>query len=67
MNRIKEVLEERGIKQVWLSERLGKSFNTVNGYVQNRQQPRLEILAEIAKLLNVDIKDLIVSTKEDNK
>ena len=59
MNRIKEVLEEKGIKQVWLAEKLGKSFNTVNGYVQNRKQPRLEILHEIAKILNIDIKDLV--------
>jgi len=51
MNRIKEVLEEKGIKQTWLAERLGKSYNMVNGYVQNRQQPRLEVLFEIAKIL----------------
>ncbi|MGO2357204.1 helix-turn-helix domain-containing protein [Mesonia sp.] len=63
MNRIKEVLKEKGIKQVWLAEQLGKSFNTLNGYVQNRHQPSLEVLAEIAKILNVDIKELIVSTK----
>ena len=50
MNRIKEVLEEKGIKQTWLSEKLGKSYNMVNGYVQNRQQPRLEVLYEIANL-----------------
>ena len=59
MNRIKEVLEEKGIKQVWLAERLGKSFNTVNGYVQNRTQPSLEVLYEIAKILNVDPKELL--------
>lgn len=63
MNRIKEVLKERGITQKWLAERLGKSYNMVNGYVQNRQQPRLEILFEIAKILSVDVKDLI---KEEN-
>jgi transcriptional regulator with XRE-family HTH domain len=34
----------------------------VNGYVQNRQQPRLEILYEIAKILEVNVKDLL---KED--
>ncbi len=44
MNRIKKVLEEKGIKQTWLAEQLGKSYNMVNGYVQNRQQPRLEVL-----------------------
>ena len=59
MNRIKEVLDEKGIKQIWLAEKLGKSFNTVNSYVQNRQQPRLEILGEIAKILEVNLKDLI--------
>ena len=63
MNRIKDVLEEKGIKQKWLAEKLGKSFNSVNSYVQNRQQPRLEVLNEIAEILDVDIKDLIVSSK----
>jgi len=59
MNRIKEVLEEKGIKQKWLAEQLGKSYNMVNGYVQNRQQPRLEVLYRIAKILNVNVKDLL--------
>lgn len=59
MNRIKEVLKEKGIKQIWLADKLGKSFNTVNSYVQNRQQPRLEVLGEIAKILDVNLKDLI--------
>lgn len=63
MNRIKEVLKEKGIKQIWLAEKLGKSYNMVNGYVQNRQQPRLEVLNDIAEILNVDIKDLIISKK----
>jgi len=64
MNRIKEVLEEKGIKQTWLAERLGKSYNVVNGYVQNRQQPRLEVLYEIAKILGVEAKDLLIERKE---
>jgi putative transcriptional regulator len=59
MNRIKEVLKEKGKKQIWLAEQLGKSYNMVNAYVQNRQQPRLEVLFEIAHILNVDVKDLI--------
>ena len=63
MNRIKEVLEERGIKQTWLAERLGKSFCIVNSYVCNRRQPSLEVLFEIAKILNVDPKELIDSWK----
>lgn len=64
MNRIKEVLEAKGIKQVWLAEKLGKSFNTVNGYVQNRNQPSLEVLYEIANILSVNPKDLL-DTKDN--
>lgn len=63
MNRIKEVLDERGIKQTWLAEQLGKSFNMVNSYVKNRRQPSLETLYKIADILKVDVKDLIISKK----
>ena len=61
MNRIKEVLEEKWIKQTWLAERLGKSFSIVNAYVCNRRQPSLELLFEIARLLQVDPKELIAT------
>jgi ribosome-binding protein aMBF1 (putative translation factor) len=64
MNRIKEVMDEKGIKQTWLSEKLGKSYSQVNGYVQNRHQPRLEVLFEIAKLLEVSPKELIVDNSK---
>ena len=67
MNRIKAVLEDKGIKQTWLAEQLGKSYNMVNGYVQNRQQPRLEVLYEIAKILNVEVKELLVDLKTDKQ
>lgn len=66
MNRIKQVLEEKGIKQTWLAEKLGKSYNMVNAYAQNRKQPRLETLMEIAEILDVDVKELIISNKEKN-
>ena len=64
MNRIKEVLNEKGIKQTWLAEKLGKSFNMVNAYVQNRRQPSLEVLYKIAGLLNVEAKDLLVTNNK---
>ena len=64
MNRIKQVLGKKGIKQIWLAARLGKSYNMVNSYVQNRQQPRLEVLNNIAKILDVDVVELIVSSKK---
>jgi putative transcriptional regulator len=59
MNRIKQVMEDKGIKQTWLSEQLGKSYSQVNGYVQNRHQPRLEVLFQIAEILEVEVKTLI--------
>ena len=65
MNRIKEVLDEKGIKQIWLADQLGKSYNMVNGYVQNRQQPRLEVLYQIAEILEVSVKELLVEKNKD--
>lgn len=65
MNRIKEVLEEKGIKQKWLAEQLGKSYNMVNSYIQNRQQPRIEVLFDIARILNVEAKDLLTEMNND--
>jgi putative transcriptional regulator len=64
MNRIKEVLVHKGIKQKWLAEKLGKSYNMINSYVQNRRQPSLSALYKIADILNVDVKDLIKSNKK---
>lgn len=64
MNRIKKVLEEKGIKQKWLAEKLGKSYNMVNSYVKNRQQPRLEVLYKIAEILEVDAKELLVDSNK---
>ena len=55
MNRIKEVLEEKGIKQTWLAEKIGKSFSQTNAYVCNRRQPSIELLYEIASLLGLSL------------
>jgi putative transcriptional regulator len=66
LNRIYEVVE-KGIKQVWLSEKLGKSYNMVNAYVLKSQQPRLEILMNIAEILDIDVKELIFSNKIETK
>jgi len=59
MNRIKDVLEEKGIKQIWLSELLGRSYNMVKSFVQNRRQPSIECLYKIAEILNVSAKELL--------
>ena len=59
MNRIKEVLKEKGIKQTWLAKKLDKSYNMVNSYVQNRRQPNLSILFRISEILDVNVCELI--------
>ena len=63
MNRIKEVLEQKGKKQVWLAKELGKSYNMVNSYAQNRRQPSIELLYEIGEILKIDAKELLISSK----
>ena len=63
MNRIKEVLEEKGIKQIWLAEKLDKSYNMVNSYAQNRRQPSIEDLYRIAEILDVEAKELLLDKK----
>lgn len=62
MNRIKEVLKQKGIKQIWLAEQLEKSYNMINSYAQNRRQPSLEDLYKIAEILEVQAKDLLIET-----
>jgi len=67
VNRIKEILEEKGIKQTWLAEKLNKSYNMINAYSQNRRQPSLEDLFRISEILDVDVRLLIKSTKNNKK
>ena len=64
MNGIKELLEEKGIKETWLTDKLGKRYNMVNIYFQNRQQPKLEVLYSIAEILEVDVKVFLRSNKK---
>ncbi len=67
MNCIKQILDNQGRSQRWLADKLGKSYNMINAYVQNRQQPRVETLYEIAEILSVDVKELLVSNKMELK
>ena len=66
LNRIRIVLEDKGISQTWLVKKLGRSFSTINAYVCNRTQPNLTTLLEISQLLSVDMKELITNEKERN-
>ncbi len=56
INRIKEVLTQKRVKQTWLAEKLGKSFAIVSSYVCNRRQPSLELLFQIAEILQGESK-----------
>ena len=62
-NRIKLVLVEYKKTGTWLAEQLGVSVTTTRCWCSNTVQPDLATLAKIASLLNVDIKDLLISTK----
>lgn len=64
LNRIKVVLVEKGKTGKWLADELGKSTCTVSKWCQNTIQPDLNTLDRISKLLDVDIKNLLVSNKE---
>ena len=64
INRIKVVLVEEGRTNKWLAEKLAKNTSTVSRWCTNEMQPSLETLVEIAAVLNVDVKDLLVSTKK---
>lgn len=63
MNRIKEALDAKGITQTELANRLGKTFNMVNLYSTNKVQPPIPVLYQIANILDVDVRELLVSNK----
>ena len=65
INRIKVVLVEHKRTNKWLAEQLGKDPATVSKWCTNTSQPGLETLLQIAGVLDVDVKDLLHSTKED--
>ncbi len=64
MNRIKEILKEQGRSQTWLAEQIGKSYNVVTNYCNNHSQPSIPILNSISEVLDVDVRELLVSTKQ---
>lgn len=63
INRIKAVLAEKSKTNKWLAEQLDKDQATVSKWCTNKAQPGLETLTDIAKCLDVDIRELIVRTK----
>ncbi len=63
MDRIKEVLEAKGISKTELANRLGQTFNMGNMYASNKVQPPIPVLYQIADVLNVDVRDLLIPNK----
>ena len=63
INRLKVVLVEQKKTGKWLAEQLGKDPSTVSQWCSNKMQPSLEILIQIAGLLDIDVRELIVNTK----
>ena len=63
LNRLKVVLAEQKKTGKWLAERLGKDTSTVSKWCSNKMQPSLEMLMRIAEVLDVDIRELIITTK----
>jgi putative transcriptional regulator len=63
MNRIKEILKHQGRSQAWLAEKVGKSYVVVTNYCNNKTQPSILVLKKVAEVLEVDVRELLVSTK----
>lgn len=63
INRLKEILVIREISQKEFANVIGKSVNTINSICNNKSQPHLKDLRKMALILNMDIRELLVSTK----
>lgn len=67
INKIKEVLKAQGRTQIWLAEKINRSYVVVTNYCNNNAQPSLEVLRKIANVLDVDIRELLVPTKAEKQ
>jgi len=65
LNRLKVVLVEQKRTGKWLAEKLGKNEATVSRWCTNESQPSLETLFAIAKALNVNVRELLISNKNN--
>ena len=65
MNRIKAVPAEKQRTNRWLAEQMGKSENTISRWCSNKSQPSIAQLQEIANLLDVDVRVLLKSQKDN--
>jgi len=64
VNKIKEILEAQGRTQTWLAKQIEKSYVVVTNYCNNNKQPSIPLLYEIAKTLDVDVRELLKPSKK---
>lgn len=64
LNRLKAVLADAGLTNKWLAEQLGKDSVTISKWCTNTTQPDLQTLSKISDLLNIDIRELLVSRNQ---
>jgi DNA-binding XRE family transcriptional regulator len=64
-NRLKEILDEKGIKQVWLAEKIGVTRGTISNIINNRYATTIELGFKIAEILNVDFDDIFYYENEE--
>lgn len=67
LNRIRIVLAELNKKNKWLADKLGKNQATVSQWCNNMRQPSIETLFEIAQALDVNVRELLIPTKDAEK
>lgn len=65
INRLKAVLAEKQVTNKWLAEKMNLSTTTVSRWCTNKAQPSLEVLVEIANILKIDVRELIIGTKNE--
>lgn len=66
MNRIKDILDEQGRSQKWLSKKIGKSYVVVTNYCNNKTQPSIETLYLIADILDIEVRLLLETSKNES-
>lgn len=62
LNRLKVVLVEKKKTAKWLADKMGKDPATISKWCTNTSQPSIETLAEVARILETDVRDLLIST-----
>lgn len=64
-NRLKKILEDRGIKQTWLAEKVGVTRGNMSNIINNRQQTTIEVAFKIADILNLKLEDIFIYSKDE--